>query len=142
MEDQAGELNREVRVPRALRVIIGVPLALVGLLFLTVLPNLVNPPANQKGNIVGTGVLVLTILLFSGSFTYVGLRLIKLKTHHEPLFSESAWRSLVIMLGLTGALSCTAAIAENSVRLLYAALGVLLLGASLLLHAIRRSPRS
>jgi hypothetical protein len=141
MENEGADFNRNVRVPRLLRVVIGIPLSIIGLLFLLLLENLFSPPADHKDDIVGTAVLILTVLLFSGSFTYVGVRLINLKTHAEPLFSERAWVLLIFILGLTGASSCVAAVVDDSIRLLYAAFGVLLLGASWFLHTVRKTAR-
>ena len=129
------ELERVVHVPRPVRVLVGLLIALFGLVFLILMCFLFLTKAGiWSRDLVLASTVVLMFLVIGLTCIHVGARLIVLKSDREPLLGRRASRALSGGLAAIGVAALAAALLGSAHWSLHASLAALFLPMAWFLH--------
>jgi len=129
------DLERIVHVPRLVRIVLGLVIALFGALLLLVgVVMVLMKPDQLRRDLVLASVVISLLAVIALTCIYVGARLIVLQSDREPLLRRRASRALAGGLALVGVAALAAAIVGDAHRPWHAALAALFLPIAWFVH--------
>ncbi len=130
-----GDLERVVHVPRPVRVLLGLLIALFGLFLLSVMSFALLTKVEWNHDLVLASVVALIFLVIGLTCVYVGARLIVLESDREPLLRRRASHALSGGLAAIGVAALAAALLGGEHWALHAPLAALFLPMAWFVHA-------